>query len=128
MTKQADQSLKECPMCTELISVRAKKCKHCGEYFESPSKETVKKETVKKETVNRTEQTGTNEIEVTDKIENSEKKYSLEDAEKIINKNQEEDTDVDFGDVFKLLISIGLFIGGIFFIPLWGIIPIIWML
>ena len=123
MTKQADQSLKECPMCTELISVRAKKCKHCGEYFESPSKETVKKETV-----NRTEQTGTNEIEVTDKIENSEKKYSLEDAEKIINKNQEEDTDVDFGDVFKLLISIGLFIGGIFFIPLWGIIPIIWML
>ena len=73
MTKQANQSLRECPMCTELISVRAKKCKHCGEYFESPSKETVKKETVKKETVNRTEQTGTNEIEVTDKIENSEK-------------------------------------------------------
>ena len=124
MTKQANQSLRECPMCTELISVQAKKCKHCGEYFESPSKETVKKETV-----NRTEQTGTNEIEVTDKIENSEKKYSLEDAEKIINKNQEEDPDTGtWGEMFKLLISIGLFIAGIFFIPLWGIIPIIWML
>lgn len=68
MTKQANQSLRECPMCTELISVRAKKCKHCGEYFESPSKETVKKETVKKETVNRTEQTGTNETEIANKV------------------------------------------------------------
>ena len=58
ITKQADQSLKECPMCTELISVRAKKCKHCGEYFESPSKETV----------NRTEETGTNEIEFANKV------------------------------------------------------------
>ena len=63
MTKQANQSLRECPMCTELISVRAKKCKHCGEYFESPSKETVKKETV-----NRTEQTGTNETEIANKV------------------------------------------------------------
>ena len=126
MTKQADQSLKECPMCTELISVRAKKCKHCGEYFESPSKETVKKETVKKETVNRTEQTGTNEIEVTDKIENSEKKYSLEDAEKIINKNQEEAENNEF--FVKLLISIGLAIAGIFFFPLWVLIPFIWKL
>ena len=50
-------------MCTELISVRAKKCKHCGEYFESPSKETVKEETV-----NRTEQTGTNETEIANKV------------------------------------------------------------
>ena len=63
MTKQANQSLRECPMCTELISVRAKKCKHCGEYFESPSKETVKEETV-----NRTEQTGTNETEIANKV------------------------------------------------------------
>ena len=63
MTKQANQSLRECPMCTELISVQAKKCKHCGEYFESPSKETVKKETV-----NRTEQTGTNETEIANKV------------------------------------------------------------
>ena len=121
MTKQANQSLRECPMCTELISVQAKKCKHCGEYFESPSKETVKKETV-----NRTEQTGTNEIEVTDKIENSEKKYSLEDAEKIINKNQEEAENNEF--FVKLLISIGLAIAGIFFFPLWVLIPFIWTL
>ena len=63
MTKQANQSLRECPMCTELISVQAKKCKHCGEYFESPSKETVKEETV-----NRTEQTGTNETEIANKV------------------------------------------------------------
>ena len=35
MAEQTNTSLKECHMCAELVSVRAKKCKHCGEYFDA---------------------------------------------------------------------------------------------